>query len=94
MKEPIHRTFAGLPASMKTETLPSDHSFFNAWGPPRMGMGYRGLDDSIVTAAHGPVWFHGLASRTCAIHSLGPASATKPSDQGAGTDRHSTPTTR
>ena len=29
---------------MKTETLPSDHSFFNAWGPPHTGMGYRGLD--------------------------------------------------
>ena len=40
----IHRTFAGLPSPMKTETLPSDHSFFNAWGPPHMGMGYRGLD--------------------------------------------------
>ena len=40
----IHRTFAGLRLPMKTETLPSDHSFFNAWGPPHMGMGYRGLD--------------------------------------------------
>lgn len=29
---------------MKTETLPSDHSFFNAWGPPHIGMAYRGLD--------------------------------------------------
>ena len=40
----IHKTFAWLPSPMNTETLPSDHSFFNAWGPPHMGMGYRGLD--------------------------------------------------
>jgi len=29
---------------MKTETLPTDHGFFNAWGPPHMGMSYRLLD--------------------------------------------------
>lgn len=29
---------------MKTETLPSDHGFFNAWGPPHIGMSYRMLD--------------------------------------------------
>ena len=29
---------------MLTETLPSDHGFFNAWGAPHTGMGYRGLD--------------------------------------------------
>ena len=40
----LKQTFAALPSGMKTETLPSDHSFFNAWGPPHMGMGYRGLD--------------------------------------------------
>jgi hypothetical protein len=40
----VHRAFAGLPRGMKTETLPSDHGFFNAWGPPHCGMGYRGLD--------------------------------------------------
>jgi hypothetical protein len=40
----VHRSFASLPGGMKTETLPSDHSFFNAWGPPACGMGYRGLD--------------------------------------------------
>lgn len=40
----IRESFASLPAGMKTETLPSDHGFFNAWGPPYTGMGYRGLD--------------------------------------------------
>jgi hypothetical protein len=34
---------ATLPG-MKTETLPTDHGFFNAWGPPAMGMSYRLLD--------------------------------------------------
>ena len=34
---------AALPG-MKTETLPSDHGFLGAWGPPHLGMGYRGLD--------------------------------------------------
>jgi hypothetical protein len=29
---------------MKTETLPSDHGFFHAWGPPHIGMSYRMLD--------------------------------------------------
>jgi hypothetical protein len=29
---------------MRTETLPSDHGFFNAWGPPHIGMSYRMLD--------------------------------------------------
>jgi hypothetical protein len=28
----------------KTETLPADHGFFGAWGPPHLGMGYRMLD--------------------------------------------------
>lgn len=42
--ELVKQTFAGLPGGMKTETLPSDHSFFNAWGAPHTGMGYRGLD--------------------------------------------------
>lgn len=32
-----------LPA-MKTETLPTDHGFFNAWGAPTVGMSYRLLD--------------------------------------------------
>jgi hypothetical protein len=36
----IRRTIPG----MKTETLPSDHGFFNAWGPPHIGMSYRMLD--------------------------------------------------
>jgi len=40
----VKQSFAGLPAGMKTETLPSDHNFFNAWGEPCAGMGYRGLD--------------------------------------------------
>ena len=40
----VRGTFAGHGIRMKTETLPSDHSFFNAWGPPHCGMGYRGLD--------------------------------------------------
>lgn len=29
---------------MTTWTLPSDHGFFDAWGPPHMGMSYRMLD--------------------------------------------------
>jgi len=29
---------------MQTETLPTDHGFFNAWGPPHIGMSYRLLD--------------------------------------------------
>jgi len=32
----------GLP--MRTETLPSDHHFFNAWGAPACGMDATGLD--------------------------------------------------
>jgi hypothetical protein len=34
---------ADLPGA-QTETLPSDHGFFNAWGPPYIGMSYRMLD--------------------------------------------------
>jgi len=40
----VRSTFSQHGIAMKTETLPSDHSFFNAWGPPHCGMGYRGLD--------------------------------------------------
>ena len=40
----VRETFRQHGIRMKTETLPSDHSFFNAWGPPHCGMGYRGLD--------------------------------------------------
>ncbi len=40
----IRQSFACLPTGMKTETLPSDHCFFHAWGPPYTAMGYRGLD--------------------------------------------------
>jgi hypothetical protein len=40
----VRETFRQHGIPMKTETLPSDHSFFNAWGPPHCGMGYRGLD--------------------------------------------------
>lgn len=29
---------------LTTWTLPSDHGFFDAWGPPHMGMSYRMLD--------------------------------------------------
>ncbi len=29
---------------MQTETLPSDHGFFNAWGPPNIGMSASMLD--------------------------------------------------
>lgn len=36
----IHATLPG----MQTETLPTDHGFFNAWGPPHIGMSYRLLD--------------------------------------------------
>jgi hypothetical protein len=34
---------SSLPGT-KTETLPSDHGFFHAWGPPHIGMSYRMLD--------------------------------------------------
>lgn len=34
---------ATLPGT-QTETLPTDHGFFNAWGPPHIGMSYRLLD--------------------------------------------------
>jgi hypothetical protein len=40
----VKKSFAALPSGMRTETLPSDHAFFNAWGPPHVGMAYRGLD--------------------------------------------------
>ena len=36
----VKATFPG----MRTETLPSDHAFFHAWGPPHIGMSYRTLD--------------------------------------------------
>lgn len=36
----IHSTIPGI----QVETLPSDHGFFNAWGPPHIGMSYRMLD--------------------------------------------------
>jgi hypothetical protein len=36
----IHSSMPG----MQVETLPSDHGFFNAWGPPHIGMSYRMLD--------------------------------------------------
>jgi len=39
----VKASFAPI-GGMRTETLPSDHSFFNAWGAPYTGMGYRGLD--------------------------------------------------
>ena len=44
--ELIHETFAAAkpPIAMKTETLPADHAFFNAWGPPKIGMGSLNLD--------------------------------------------------
>jgi hypothetical protein len=46
----LKRSFAGLPRGMQSETLPSDHSFFNAWGPPHTAMGYRGLDFFEISA--------------------------------------------
>lgn len=36
----IHGSFSSMP----TETLPSDHGFFNAWGPPNIGMSASMLD--------------------------------------------------
>jgi hypothetical protein len=36
----IRGTFPDL----ATETLPSDHAFLNAWGPPHVGMSYKMLD--------------------------------------------------
>ncbi|MDO8587206.1 MAG: hypothetical protein Q7T82_09215 [Armatimonadota bacterium] len=40
----VKESFSSLSHEMRTETLPSDHGYFNAWGPPSCGMGYRGLD--------------------------------------------------
>jgi hypothetical protein len=40
----VHETFKDLPKGMRTETLPSDHHFFNAWGTPSCGMDPGGLD--------------------------------------------------
>lgn len=37
---------------LKTETLPSDHGFFNAWGAPHIGMSYRMLDLFELGAQH------------------------------------------
>jgi hypothetical protein len=34
----------GALPGMKTEILPTSHGFFNAWGPPAMGLSYRLLD--------------------------------------------------
>jgi hypothetical protein len=42
---------ASLPG-VPTETLPTDHGFFNAWGPPYIGMGYRTLDLFELAAQH------------------------------------------
>lgn len=36
----IRETLPGV----KIETLPADHAFFDAWGPPHIGMSYRVLD--------------------------------------------------
>lgn len=38
--EMLHATLPGA----KSETLPADHAFFNAWGPPHVGMSARCLD--------------------------------------------------
>ncbi len=42
----IRETFASAtpPIRMPTETLPADHAFFDAWGPPKVGMGSQNLD--------------------------------------------------
>jgi len=42
----IRETFAAAtpPIQMPTETLPSDHAFFDAWGPPKVGMAPQNLD--------------------------------------------------
>jgi len=42
----IRQTFAAAtpPIRMPTETLPSDHAFFDAWGSPKVGMGSQNLD--------------------------------------------------
>ena len=44
----VHSSFPGLP----TETLPTDHGFFNAWGPPYIGMSYRTLDLFELASQH------------------------------------------
>jgi len=40
----LRQSFGAAGHKVRTETLPSDHCFFNAWGPPHTAMGYRGLD--------------------------------------------------
>lgn len=42
----IRGTFAAAtpPIAMRTETLPADHAFFDAWGPPKVGMAALNLD--------------------------------------------------
>ena len=42
----------GTPPGFKSETLPSDHGFFYAWGPPHIGMSYRMLDLFELGAQH------------------------------------------
>lgn len=44
----IHASIPG----MQVETLPSDHGFFYAWGPPHIGMSYRMLDLFELGAQH------------------------------------------
>ena len=44
----IHESIPG----MQVETLPSDHGFFYAWGPPHIGMSYRMLDLFEMGAQH------------------------------------------
>jgi len=40
----VKGTFKSINLPIKTETLPSDHHFFNAWGAPACGMDPTGLD--------------------------------------------------
>lgn len=47
----VRQSLAALPNRVKTETLPSDHCFFGAWGAPHLAMGYRGLDLFEIGAA-------------------------------------------
>ncbi len=39
LRQTSEQVYAALPG-MKTETLPASHGFFNAWGPPNLGMSY------------------------------------------------------
>jgi len=59
------------PIEVKTETLPSDHHFFNAWGAPYCGMDATGLD-FFEFGAQRPVDILSAEDWTGLNHAFGP----------------------